>query len=180
MHPPGLPAQPSASFSACQSQSPVVLKDMPAPKRISKMPFILVPNDHTTDNRHMIRAAQKACRVAFHMGFTPISPLLFYLTYLGPGELDMEMQRLTKQWLQRCDRIWLQFPYEEEEELDSLCFAVIEHNRNLDSYQGRRPVYMLHPISDDRIGYVPVVMTKEDVRDLLSFNLTAGVAKRCL
>lgn len=92
----------------------------------------------------------------------------------------MEMKRLTNQWLQRCDRIWLQFAYDDCEDLDGLSFDVLERNKNLNSEHGKRPVYMLHPVSDDRIGYVPVVMTKDELQDLLSVNLTAGLARKCI
>ena len=147
---------------------------MPLPKRVSKMVFIVVPLvDRLEDSVH---AAKKACRVAHQMEFKSMCPLLYYLTFLSPGEISMEHRRIFTSWLHHTDRIWLQFPYEEEESLDSFTFDVLENNRKK-HWQERRPVYQLHPAGDE---FVPVAMSQDDVMELLSINLTSGLARQCV
>lgn len=151
---------------------------MPAPKRIAKMTFVLVPEPAESSHRDVVRASQCACRVAHQMGHTPVSPLLYFLTFMSQGELSMELKRLSQQWLRRCDRIWLQFPNDNDaDDLDGLAFDMLDENQRLEY---RRPVYLLHPTSDDKIGYVPVAMAREEIRELLNVNLTAGLARRCI
>jgi hypothetical protein len=149
------------------------------------MVFILVPADGTADQRYTIRAAQQACRVAHLTGLTPFSPLLHYSGYLSPGELTQELAKLSWRWLKLCDKIWLQFAHgEDNEELDSLCYDILEHNRRLgprlNTGYGRRPVYQLHPTGEEKVGFVPVPMSKDEVGELLAINLVAGLASRCM
>jgi len=153
---------------------------MPAPKRITKMVFILVPDDGNGTYKHSVRAAQRACRIAHQLDFMPVSPLLYFLTFMSQGELSMEIEGLSQQWLRRCDRIWLQFPHDDADAssgLDGLAFDVLSSNQRMDD---RRPVYLLHPTGDDKIGYVPVAMARDEVNELLNVNLTAGLARRCI
>jgi hypothetical protein len=159
---------------------------MAAPQRIAKMPFILVPDDGYQDNRHTVRAAQQICRIGHQLGYTPLSPLLHYLTYLSPGEISMEYEDLAWRWLKRCDRIWLKFPDSDngKERLDSFTYDVLDQNsRNKwrdTNNAGRRPVYQLHRTCDDKIGFVPLPMSRAEVREMLQCNITAGLAARCL
>lgn len=151
---------------------------MPAPKRITKMTFVLVPEPSSSNTKDVVRAAQCACRVAHLLGYTPMSPLLYFLTFMSQGELTMELKGLSQQWLRRCDRIWLQFPNDQEvDDLDGLAFDMLDENQRLEQ---RRPVYLLHPSGDDKIGYIPVAMTRAEVRELLNVNLTVGLARRCI
>lgn len=149
---------------------------MPAPKRIARMVFVLVPEE--PEGRLAVRAAQLACRVAHQMGFMPFSPLLYFLTYLSPGELTMELKALSQKWVRRCDRIWLQFPTVDCEDLDGLAYDLLDDNQR--SRADRRPVYLLQQSGDDKIGYVPVALTRDEVREILAVNLTAGLARRCI
>jgi len=158
--------------------------NMALPRRISNLIFILVPNDGTSDNRHAVRAAQRACRVAHLMGFLPFSPLLHYMTYLSSGELSMEMRKLAWCWLRRADRIWLQFPYGDDDRLDTLAYDVLHENGRLgprhNNCEGRRPVYQLHATGDDKIGFIPVPMQRAEVKEMLHANLTVGLSRGCL
>lgn len=151
---------------------------MPAPKRITKLAFILVPEDDSEGGRLAVRAAQLACRVAHQMGFMPFSPLLYFLTYLSSGELAMELKTLSQKWVRRCDRIWLQFPSDDREDLDGLSYDLLDDNQR--SRCDRRPVYLLQQSGDDKIGYVPVALMRDEVREILTINLTAGLARRCI
>lgn len=156
---------------------------MPAPKRISKLSFILVPDDGSKNNAQSIKAAQRACRVAHLLGFLPFSPLLHYMTYLSSGELAMEMRELAWQWLRRSDRIWLQFPSEESDRLDAIAYDILNENRKLgpryNNCEGRRPVYQLHA-SGCEIGLVPVAMHATEIRELLHMNLTVNFSRSCM
>lgn len=154
---------------------------MPAPKRIVRMTYVLVPETHADrdgSNITSVRAAQSACRVAFQLGFMPVSPLLYFMTFLSEGELSMEIRKLAQQWLRRCDRIWLQFPDGEDSDvLDSLSFSILDTNQRMSE---RRPVYLLHSTGDEKIGYIPVAMARQDIHELLNVNLTAGLMRHCI
>lgn len=148
---------------------------MPAPRRVTKQVFILVPEE---DQKSAVLAAQRACRVAHAMGLNPMSPALYFRTFLSTGELSMELRRLSLQWLKRTDRIWLQYPNDDCDRLDPLSYEILEENQRLSS---RRPVYQLHSVNtDDKIGFVPVAMLREEVDDLLAVNLTSSLARHCM
>ena len=156
---------------------------MPIPKRIPKMIFILVPAGPHTDSRETIRAAQTACRVAHQLGWLPFAPMLYYASYLSIGELSMEIRDLSNYWIKRCERLWLRFPHGEEDKLDTIAYDILEENHRMGtgSYnEGRRPVYQLHPTGDEKVGYIPIPMTRYEVRELLNINLTAGLTARCM
>lgn len=149
------------------------------------MVFVLVPDDSTADCRHSIQAARRACRVAHLLGFLPFSPLLHYATYLSPGELTQQRSKLHWQWLRRCDRIWLQFPGGDgDDRIDSVVFDILDKNGKLgvrsNNCEGRRPVYQLHQTGDESVGYVPVAMSRSDVRQLLNINLSVGLMRGCM
>jgi hypothetical protein len=148
---------------------------MPAPKPIHNVVFVLVPM--ASEIEAAVRAARKACRVAHYQGLRPMCPLLYYLTFMSQGEISMEHKRLFGQWLANSDRIWLQFPNEEEELLDSASYAILEGNRRRHWNAGRKPVYQLLSAGDD---YVPLPMKQDEVRELLMINLTSGLARQCM
>jgi hypothetical protein len=153
---------------------------MPAPKRVVKMAFVLVPEYGKDAGRDTVRAAQSACRIAHQLGYIPVSPLLYFLTFMSVGELSMEIKKLSQQWLKRCDRIWLQYSSptaQNAEVIDGLAFDILASNQRSSE---RRPVYLLHPTGDDKIGFVPVAMAQPEIRELLNLNLTAGLARRCI
>lgn len=139
------------------------------------MVFVLVPD--CTDERVAVRAAQLACRVAHQMGYMPFSPLLYFITFMSKGELGMELKQLSNRWVRRCDRIWLQFPHDDREDLDGVTYDMLDDNQRMDD---RRPVYLLQPSGDDKIGYVPVALTRDEVKEILMQNLTAGLARKCI
>jgi len=157
---------------------------MASPRRISNLVLILVPLDGTHDNRHSIQAAQRACRVAHLLGLLPLSPLLYFASFLSAGELSQEMSKLAWLWYRRADRIWLQFPHEDCITLDTLSYDMLESNGQeaprINNCRGRRPVYQLHATGDDRVGFVPIPMSRLEVRDFLNSNLTAGLVRGCI
>jgi len=153
------------------------------PRRIPKMVFVLVPDDGSKVDRQVIQAAQRACRVAHQMDFWPVSPLLYGLGYLSPGEYSMELRDLSRRWLRRCDRIWLLFPDQDAADLDALTYEVLDGNQQLGHSRygvGRRPVYQLVSTGDEKNGLVPMAVGRDGVRQLLNVNLTAGLTARCM
>ena len=107
-----------------------------------------------------------------------MSPLLYFITFLSQGELQMELRKLAWQWLRRCDRIWLHFPSgDDPDELDGTSYDMLRENQRL---KDRRPVYLLHPTGDDKIVFVPVPVRRDYIDELLAVNLTAGLARRCI
>ena len=107
------------------------------------------------------------------MGLKPMSPLLYFLTFLAPGEFSMESKPLFYQWLRRSDRIWLRFPGDDEA-LDGLSFDILHENQQS---AFRRPIYQIHQAGEE---FLPVPMTYGEIEDILSINLTAGLARRCV
>lgn len=148
------------------------------PQRIQKFVLILVPQPEHIESPSELRSAaisaKIACRIAHNLSFIPFSPLLHYLAFMSPAEFAMESGKLTERWLKRTDRVWLQFP-NEEERLDSVSYQILNDNES--NCKGRVPVYRLHPVGEE---YAPIVMTRDDIGDLLILNFTAGVAKYCL
>jgi len=141
------------------------------------MTFILVPEDGTRELRGTLRASQLACRVAYEKGFTPLSPSLYTLGFMSPGEMSVAARSVAQRWLRRCDRIWLQFPDDDREELDTLGYVLLEENQRLSQ---RRPVYLLQHTGDAKVGYVPMPMNRDLVEEILATNLTAGLARQCI
>ena len=149
------------------------------------MVFILVPDDGTQDWRYSFQAATKACRVAHQLGLVPMSPMLMLAGYLSRGEMSMTLREYSQRWLRRCDKIWLQFPSDETEDLDGISYELLDKNqrtypRSRAQHKGRRAVYQLHYSGDDKIGHVPVAMSKEEISDLLLINYTSGLARQCV
>jgi hypothetical protein len=147
------------------------------------MVFILVPDDGSKVDKQVIQAAQRACRIAHQMDLWPISPSLYCLSYMSVGEYSMELRALSRRWLRRCDRIWIMFPGTNEDYLDSLTYETLDGNQQLGSREygkGRRPVYQLVATGEDKIGMVPMAMSRDSVRELLNVNLTAGLTAHCM
>ena len=147
---------------------------MPTPKRIAKMTYVLVPQQDTARLQEVVHTARRTCRVAHTLGLKPMSPLLYFLTFLAPGEFSMEMRRLFYQWLIRADRIWLQFHDPNVEVLDPLSYDILADNQRS---RERRPVYQIHQAGDD---FHPIPMTYSEVDEILKINLTAGLARACI
>ena len=137
------------------------------------MIFILVPLEGVKLDL-AVHAARRISRVAHGLGLWPVCPLLFHLTYMSPGELSMEQNKLFMRWLRRSEKIWLQFPDEDLELLDTLSYDILEENRRLEE---RRTVYQVHSAGEE---FYPIPMTQEEIRDLLQINLTSGLAKGCV
>lgn len=153
---------------------------MPAPTRLHKHAFVLIPIASKVGQAHdivrePIRAAVGVCRVAYRDGMQPICPILHYTSYLSPAEYLMEAKRLSQTWLRRCDRIWIHFPGEDER-LDALSFDVLDENEHRPPTT-RRPVYRIRETPDDVVA-APV--PREDIKDLLLNNLSAAVANQCI
>ena len=147
------------------------------PKWRSKTPFVLVPNTSDATFKDVVRGAQCACRVAHQMQHTPMAPLLYFMTFLSPGELQTELDQLALRWLDICDRIWLKFPDDNKDDvLDSFSYEVLYANLHA---AARRPVYLLHPLSSDYNGYVPVAMGHDTILELLNMNLVVGLTASC-
>jgi hypothetical protein len=144
---------------------------MPAATRVRNQVFVLVPFENDT-LQNSVRTAQRACRIAHARGMQPMSPLLYFLTFLSEGELGLELKNLSWTWLRRSDRIWLFFP-SDSENLDSTSYRMLDRNYRREQ---RRPVYQVHQAGDD---FHPIPMTREEVKELLNSNLTAGVASSC-
>lgn len=154
---------------------------MSAPKRVRDFVFIMVPkSDSDYNGKLALRASQMACRVAHLMGLTPISPLLFYLSYLTEGELSIDLATFSKKWVRRCGKIWLQFPVEDDVQLDALSFGILDDNYAVADYRERLPVYQLEHTGDQLIGFMPVPMQQKEIDELLNLNLTKGLASKCL
>ena len=143
---------------------------MPMPKPNTRLVFILVPI--TGRLEWSVHAAKAACRIALQSSYQPMCPLLYYLTFLSPGELEQARRPLFMKWLPRTDRIWLQFPAEDET-LDTLSYDILDGNRRSSR---RKPVYQLHTAGDD---FVPAPMRPDEIQELLAINITSGLAS-CL
>lgn len=149
--------------------------------RISKLTFIVVPSADELEAAMAINTARQGCRVAHLLGFVPVSPLLFFGSYLSQGEYFQQAKGLAEVWLKRSDRIWLHFVNEGDERLDFVTYSILEDNNKLGSrinnLSGRRPVYKLHRTGDESVGYVPVAMSRDDVQEILDCNLTVSLSK---
>lgn len=88
----------------------------------------------------------------------------------------MDAKHLCQRWIQRADRIWLQFP-DDDEKLDSVSYDLLDANERKARTNKRKPVYKLKLISDEM---VPVVMTRDAIKDLLMVNITAVTANQCI
>ena len=142
---------------------------MAAPKRSRHFVFILVPEAGVVEVT-ATRAASAACRVAVLRGLTPICPLLYYLPFMTPEERSTKLPRLSRQWLRRCGKIWLQFP-SEAEDLDVFSFDVLQANEDS---AVRLSVSQLERC-DDNIYAVP--MERDEIRRILGCNLSVGLAR---
>ena len=150
---------------------------MSATKRIAGQVFVLVPD--TGDVRAMVYAAKKACRVAYQLNFEPMAPLLYFLTFLSSGEYNMDVKRLAFKWLRRSDRIWLEFPegINSDQMIDSLTYDILDENQRLSEC---RSVYMLQATGDEKLGFLPMPLPRQDIRELLLMNLTSGLISNCI
>jgi len=144
---------------------------MAAPKRVREFVFILVPEEGVVE-RTVAQEAARACRAAFLRGFDPICPLLDTMSYLTPAERTLQLPAISRRWLRRCGKIWLQFPTDDET-LDSLSFRILDENDR--GAATRRPVYRLERVEED---VVPVAVNSLEIREILACNLTAGFASR--
>jgi hypothetical protein len=144
---------------------------MPAAKRVRNQVFVLVPFEDI-ELQSAVRAAQRACRIAHAKGLQPMSPLLYFLTFMSEGETSRVLKTASWSWLHRADRIWLFFPTDEEN-LDSTSYQMLDRNRRREQ---RQPVYQVHQAGDD---FHAIPMTRGEVQELLHSNLTAGVASSC-
>lgn len=88
----------------------------------------------------------------------------------------MDFKKLFMQWFLYTDRIWLQFPYGDDESLDGFSYEILESNRKK-HWESRRAVYQLHAVGED---FVPVAVDQTDIKELLTINLTSGLARKCV
>jgi hypothetical protein len=140
-------------------------------QRIQKMVFILVPN--TASEKDVVNRARVACRVAYNKGLQPIYPPLFYYPFLTDEESTREMERNAQWWLRRVSKLWLLFPFDDEDtwRLDAFTYDVLIGNQGPHK-QHRLPICQLHPHGE---SYLPVAMSREEVDTLLMVNATAGL-----
>jgi len=146
---------------------------MAAPKRNSQFVYILVPEVGVVE-RTIWQASAAACRVALGLELTPICPPLQYSPFLTPEERSTRLPKICWEWLRRVSKIWLQFPSIGCDDLDAFSYRLLAANER---WPTRRPVYQLERYED---SFVPVAMPREQIRDLLSCNLSVGLARRCI
>ena len=141
-------------------------------QRISNLVFVLVPD--TAPEPDVIQRARVACRLAHGKKLIPIYPPLYYYPFLTQEEMSRQLARLSRKWLRRASRIWVFFPFDNEDtwRLDSFSHEILAANQG-PHRQERLPVCLLHQVGE---SYVPVAMDRAEVNDLLMGNATAGLA----
>jgi len=151
---------------------------MPAPTRSVKHVYILVPD---TDpgleaQRRYVLSLQRASRIAYLTGHTPVVPFLYYQSILSPGEFQQDRRRLELQWLQRTDRIWLYNELALDNapiDLDPVAYNILSGNSKM---RVRRPVYLLEPNPYDPNGLTPLSLSRSEISDILDTNVHAMLA----
>jgi len=142
---------------------------MAAPKRHRQFVFVLVPEEGVAEAAAH-RTASAVCRIALLADLTPICPALMYVPFMTPEERSTKLPLVARQWLKRCDKIWLQFP-STKPALDAFSFRVLQNN---EGSAVRRTVYQLER-ADESI--YPVPMSREELKFLLGCNLDVGLAR---
>lgn len=144
-------------------------------KRIPKSTFILLPEEGIRDD-YIIKASQRACRLALDNNYLPVCPSLFYRSFMSSGEAMLTRRQSIQQWLLRCERIWLIFPLEADR-LDYVSYTILEKNRRKTAFGTRvfaRPLYQISIVND---LYEAVPVSNDELDDLLLANLSVGVVR---
>lgn len=168
---------------------------MAAPTVLPRHALILTPITQTRGHtaQHLLRqpyhTAKAACRTALQHNVTPVCPLVWYTGFLSPAEYMMDAKRLTKQWLKRCDRIWLHTVPGEEDYLDHVTYDILEDNLRLPRSKKSSPraggrvcrlvVSRLYTTNHPEYDYMPVPIDRLAMQDLLAQNVTSVVSQAC-